>query len=188
VDKVERAVLDTPVEGVNLVIGTLRDQIGREPTLLVFLRHLGCRLSQEIVTDLQAVQQTNVSYPHTVYFFYGTVEQGQQYLAPRWPEASFIADTPRYFYRAFNVPRGSFREVFSPEVWACTVRATLKGNLGWKRMGDPWQLPGAVLVEGDRILWRYMARHAGDRPRWRDIMNHVPSFQTVPVPQAIVCK
>lgn len=34
-------VLDAAVEGVNLRPGTLRDQLGADATLLVFLRHFG---------------------------------------------------------------------------------------------------------------------------------------------------
>jgi hypothetical protein len=34
-------VLALPVQGVNLVPGTLADQLGRHLTLLVFLRHFG---------------------------------------------------------------------------------------------------------------------------------------------------
>ncbi len=40
-DTIDKSILDLPVEGVNLKPGTLRDQIGDQPTLLVFLRHLG---------------------------------------------------------------------------------------------------------------------------------------------------
>ena len=36
------ALLDQPVNGPNLIPGTLRDQLGEELTLLVFLRHFGC--------------------------------------------------------------------------------------------------------------------------------------------------
>lgn len=35
------ATLDTPVAGLNLRPGTLRDQLSPAPTLLVFLRHFG---------------------------------------------------------------------------------------------------------------------------------------------------
>ena len=34
-------VLRQPVVGVNLRVGALRDQLGDQPTLLVFLRHFG---------------------------------------------------------------------------------------------------------------------------------------------------
>ena len=35
------AIAAMPVEGPNLAPGTLLDQLGPEPTLLVFLRHFG---------------------------------------------------------------------------------------------------------------------------------------------------
>ena len=35
------SVFQQPVEGVNLQPGTLADQVGDRPTLLVFLRHFG---------------------------------------------------------------------------------------------------------------------------------------------------
>ena len=35
------ATLDSPVSGLNLVPGTLRDQLGATPTLLVFIRQFG---------------------------------------------------------------------------------------------------------------------------------------------------
>jgi len=40
-ERIPAAVLDRPVEGVNLSEGTLRAQIGFAPTLFVFLRHFG---------------------------------------------------------------------------------------------------------------------------------------------------
>jgi hypothetical protein len=40
-DEIPARVLDAPVVGCNLAGATLRDAIGAEPTLLVFLRHFG---------------------------------------------------------------------------------------------------------------------------------------------------
>jgi hypothetical protein len=40
-ERIDQAVLDASVEGVNLRTGSLRDQLGVEPTLLYFLRHFG---------------------------------------------------------------------------------------------------------------------------------------------------
>ena len=39
--RIDRATLNAEVEGVNLRPGSLRDQLGAEPTLLYFLRHFG---------------------------------------------------------------------------------------------------------------------------------------------------
>jgi hypothetical protein len=38
---IDRELLAKPVKGVKLRPGTLGDQLGKEPTLLVFLRHFG---------------------------------------------------------------------------------------------------------------------------------------------------
>jgi hypothetical protein len=38
---IPKEILDTPVTGVNLKPGTLREQVGETPTVLVFLRHFG---------------------------------------------------------------------------------------------------------------------------------------------------
>jgi hypothetical protein len=40
-ERIEHEVLDGPVAGLNLVPGTLGDQLGDRPTVLAFLRHLG---------------------------------------------------------------------------------------------------------------------------------------------------
>jgi hypothetical protein len=41
IERIPTEILDTAVEGVNLRPGTLRDQLGNEASLLVFLRHFG---------------------------------------------------------------------------------------------------------------------------------------------------
>jgi hypothetical protein len=40
-ERIDPAVLDAKAEGLNLRPGSLRDQLGVEPTLLYFLRHFG---------------------------------------------------------------------------------------------------------------------------------------------------
>jgi len=40
-DTVPASILDRPIVGANLTGATLRDEIGGEPTLMVFLRHFG---------------------------------------------------------------------------------------------------------------------------------------------------
>jgi len=41
VKRIDPAILDTPVEGINLRPVSLRDELGEQATLLVFLRHFG---------------------------------------------------------------------------------------------------------------------------------------------------
>jgi len=41
VKRIDPAIMDTPVEGINLRPVSLRDQLDEQATLLVFLRHFG---------------------------------------------------------------------------------------------------------------------------------------------------
>lgn len=175
--QIEKAVLDTPVEGMNLNIGTLRDQIEHRPALLVFLRHFGCVFCRETVADLQHIAKQDPHYPKVVFFFQGTRQAGEDFFGDRWNEGCFVADDTLFFYRAFGLDKGGVREMFSAEVWACTARAMVKGNLPGKRVGDGWMMPGVFLVKGNQILWQHEFEHIGDAPKWREIVQHIPEYK-----------
>ncbi|MFP4322626.1 MAG: SelL-related redox protein [Anaerolineales bacterium] len=180
--KIPTAVLDTPVEGVNLTIGTLRDQLSNGPTLLVFLRHFGCIFCREVVTDLRRVVKATPAYPRVLFFYQGTEAQGRAFFGHFWPDAAYVADVPRYFYTAFGLERANMVQLFGPQVWACSVRATAKGNVGGRVVGDSWQMPGLFLAHGNQIVWQHEYRHAGDHPLWREVLAHVPGSQNVEYP------
>lgn len=166
---IDQSILTTSVEGVNLPPGTLSDQLGSPPTLLVFLRHFGCIFCQETVRDLRQVAANDPAYPPILFVYQGSVADGQAFFARFWPEARAIADTPRTFYHAFGIQRGGMWEMLGPEVWACGLRAASKGNTGGFPVGDPWVMPGLFLVAGDTILWQHTFRHAGDHPDFASI-------------------
>ena len=89
------------------------------------------------------------------------------------PEASGtalgIADPDQVLHRAFEVPRGGWREMFGLRSWMAGVRATARGKFIGAKVGDGWTLPVWTTVDGDRVLWRWVGTHAGDRPDLADI-------------------
>ncbi len=174
--KIPVAVLDTPVEGANLNIGTLRDQLSAAPTLLVFLRHFGCIFCREVVNDLRHVVENTPDYPRVLFFYQGSEAQGRDFFGKYWPDASYIADAPLYFYDAFGLERANATELFGPQVWACTLRAAAKGNSPGKAVGDSWQMPGLFLTQGENVMWHHVYRHAGDHPRWREVVQYAPGY------------
>ncbi len=100
-----------------------------------------------------------------MFFFQGEIEQGREFFSHLWPDARAVADTPRTFYRAFGIKRGGMKEMFGPEVWACGVRAALKGNFIGTPVGDPLQMPGVfVLDRTGTVRYEHTFRHAGDHP------------------------
>lgn len=94
---------------------------------------------------------------------------GQAFFSRFWPEARAVSDSSNQFYKAFGLVRGGMKELLSPGVMACSLRAISKGNTGGKVVGDPTQMPGLFLVQGDRILWQHEFRHAGDHPDFASI-------------------
>lgn len=111
------------------------------------------------------------AYPPILFFYQGTVADGEAFFDGSWPEARAVSDASRYFYRAFGLERGSLRQMVAPDVWACGIRATLKGNVSSVPVGDPWQMPGLFLVQDGQILWRHQYRHAGDHPDFAKIAS-----------------
>lgn len=96
----------------------------------------------------------------------GEAEEGTAFLDGLWPGARGIADLDKRLYDAFGVERGGVVEMFGPGAVACGIRASLKGNFIGRKRGDGWTLPAFVLVDGDRIVWRFDGAHAGDHPDW----------------------
>lgn len=156
-------VLDAPVAGVNLMPGTLRDQLGRATTLLVFLRHFGCVFCRETVAELRGASEA-ADFPPLLFFFQGTPTEGRAFLRRDWPTVRAVADAGLRFYEAFGVERMGWLDMLRPGLWAAERRARGKGIEQGDRSGDIWRLPGVFLVRDGRILWAHEFRHAGDLP------------------------
>ena len=172
-DTIPEAVLDQPVEGVNLRPGPLRDQLGDGPTLLVFLRHTGCIFCRETVAEVRRRAEADPSFPPVIFFYEGTPDDGRAFFEHFYPSARAVADAPRTFYADFGVARGGLGQLLNPAVVACGIRATLHGHRQKGVTGDPFQMPGTFLVSGSRILWRHLARHAGDGPDLDEVAKQV---------------
>jgi hypothetical protein len=169
--RIPKDILEREVIGLNLAGRTLAGQLTAPVNLLVFLRHFGCVFCREMVADVRNAATQDANYPNVVFFYQGTVEQGQDFFANLWKEARAISDTPLVFYKALGIERGGLREMFGPEVWSCGLRAVGKGHFIGLPVGDPFVMPGAFLVSsaGD-VLWQHDFRHAGDHPDWQAIV------------------
>lgn len=101
-------LLESPVQGLNLTGATLRDQLNPNgQTLLVFLRHFGCIFCREMVADLRKISRATPDYPPILFFYQGTLEEGEAFMRKLWAQARAIADLPKRFYDAFGLERGT---------------------------------------------------------------------------------
>ena len=167
--RISEASLSRVVSGVNLMPGTLADQIGDSETLLVFLRHFGCIFCREMVADIRAAKESDPDYPKVLFFFQGTPTEGRAFLRRDWPDVRAIADAEQSFYEDFGVNQGSFLQIFGPRALLSTSRARAKGHSPGERSGDILRMPGLFWVRGAEILWAHRFRHQADHPDFKQL-------------------
>jgi hypothetical protein len=121
-----------------------------------------------MVAELRASAEADPAYPPLLFFYQGSVADGEAFFASPWPAARAVADPDRHFYHGLGLLRGGMKEMFGPATWACGLRAVAKGHFIGRPKGDPWMMPGLFLVDGSRrLLWRHDFAHAGDHPDFR---------------------
>jgi len=113
--------------------------------------------------------ESDPRYPGILFLFLGTAAEGETFFARHWPTARAVADPAQRLYRGFGLTHGSMVRLFGPSVWTAALRAAVKGNGVGRPSGDVLTMPGFVLVEDTRILWRHPLRHIGDHPNFSHI-------------------
>lgn len=76
-----------------------------------------------------------------------------------------LADPDREAYRAFGLERGGISELLGPRNWTRGVKAVLEGHVQGATVGDPRQMPGAFVFDGDGVVrYAHYAREVSDNP------------------------
>lgn len=164
---------NSPPLGFDDAIRNTVDQHGRSladasfdhPIVLVFLRHSGCTFCREALRDL--VQQRQ------------RIEQDGARIAlvhlarsadPAWLSQSELNDASRYsdpnrnLYRAFQLKRASWGQIFGPRMWKRAWQAARAGHGLGRIEGDTFQMPGAFLFHRGEIRHAYRHQHVGEVP------------------------
>lgn len=178
------SLLNLPVEGIGLhwaedEQSTLGQQLDPQgPTLLVFLRHLGCTFCRKMVREIRiAADRADAldgaegedaggrRYPRVVFVHQGDLDRAGEFFGKFWPGACAISDVERALFGEFGVGRGSAGQLCGPRVLACGMKALLKGHGVGRPVGDPFMMPGIFLISPEgHILARHHFEHAGDHP------------------------
>jgi len=150
------------------------EQSAERPVLLVFLRHLGCTFSREVLSDLKKaekhLEQKDV-YPVVIHMSTpGAFEQMcRRFHLDNWDH---LSDPERTWYRRFGLPRGTWNQLFGLEVWKRGWEAGISGQCGVGFPdGDGFQMPGIFLVEHGEITRAFHPRHAGERLPLESFLN-----------------
>ena len=142
----------------------LLDVTRERPTLVLFLRHAGCIFCSETAGAVAGkLKESGHGDTPVVAVHLGNEDEAIAALLDRHGlgRARRVSDPTSDLYRAFELRRGSFRELFGIRVMLAGVRAYLAGHRVGGLHGDGLRMPGLFLVSGATILSAQRAAHAG---------------------------
>ncbi|MGD1917082.1 MAG: SelL-related redox protein [Phycisphaerales bacterium] len=145
---------------------TLREISDARPALALLVRHSGCTFCKEALADLAqqreaiereglAIVVVSMSEPESLAKSASVAGLGDVHL---------VSDPQRDLYRALELGRGTFGQLFGPSVWWRGAMATMRGNLAGGLDGDGFQMPGAFVLHKGGIVRAYRHQTAADRP------------------------
>ncbi len=137
------------------------------PTLVVFLRHAGCTFCREALHELSRLRGEIEASGVQVAFVTMSEEPGGRKIFENYGlgDAPRISDPDCDLYRAFDLRRATWSEMFAPSIWWRGFKAgVLEGNGVGAVDGDSFRMPGVFLVHQGRVLRSYRHASPADRP------------------------
>ncbi len=153
---------------------TLQELTEMAPTLLVFLRHIGCTFCREAVADLGARRRDIEANGTRIALVHMSSDAEIAPFLARYhlEDAPRVSDPNCNLYRAFGLTRGSVGQLFGPKVWLRGFHAgVLEGHGVGRLHGDGFQMPGVFLMFHGEILRSYRHHSAADRPDYVSLTN-----------------
>ena len=174
-----------PAPSLETALHTATDQHGRtleqtsndRPTVLVLTRHSGCTFCREALKDLAGRREDILKrgYGMAVVTMSDATENARMAEEYGLTDASWIADPDRVLYRALDLRRGSFLQLFGPVVFFRGIAAALKGHGIGPLGGDGFQMPGAFVLHNGKVIREFRHARASDRPDFSSLACEIPS-------------
>lgn len=146
--------------------GRTLDELSRErPVLVVFLRHEGCTFCRETLDQLRRelprLAERDIA-PAVVLM--SDMEASLAMMARFGLEAvDTFSDPTCALYEAFELPRGTLRQLLAPGVWWKGFRSAIVERRGFGRIvGDGFRMPGAFVLRDGEIVAAQRAASAAE--------------------------
>ncbi len=159
------------IVGRNLPANTIGALVKQNSQMIVFLRHLGCSLSMQLVHDIKKLEiQYKVAFPIT-FACQGSRAYCDHFWNRKFPTAQVIYDTNLTLARGFGLKEGTLSHVINLGSAMCTIKAMAKGHFPTVLKGNVFMLPGVfVYVEGARV-YSHIAQTASDMPEFENLVT-----------------
>lgn len=149
------------------------DTLSREsPTIVVFLRHLGCTFCREALADLAGVRRRieQLGVRIALVHMGPPNEAAAQFARYGLDDLVRFCDPDRALYKAFGLKRATFRQAFGLKNLLRGMRAGILSRHGLGRIfGNAMQLPGVFLLHEGDIIESYLHETVSDRPDYLDV-------------------
>ncbi len=173
-----------PAPSLDTAMESLVDQHGRDlrsltegqPALVVLLRHAGCTFCRETLDDLSRKQNLIRDRGYRIAVVTMSDDQQNARLGRTYglESASWFSDPDRIAYRALELRRGGFMQLFGPRVLFRGVMALLRGHGLGLPAGDGFQMPGAFVIRDGRLVRMFRHQRASDRPDYQSFACEMP--------------
>ncbi|MFN0134728.1 MAG: SelL-related redox protein [Phycisphaerae bacterium] len=153
---------------------SLAELSSRQPQIVVFLRHLGCTFCREALADLALRDRELRSRNLGVVIVHMGYEREAAAMLDRYGlrDATRVNDPERVLYRAFDLKRGRFTQLFGLRVWLRGISAGLIAGHGVGSVaGDGFQMPGAFVIHDGHIVRAFRHQTAADRPDYVELAS-----------------
>jgi peroxiredoxin len=145
--------------------------------LVIFLRHAGCTFCRETLADLQRQRGLVEAAGLTPVLVHMGSDEGAAAFFGGYGlgDVARVSDPERRLYRAFELRRGGLGQLFGPRVVLRGFEAAILNRHGVGGLqGDGFQMPGAFVVRGGKIVREVRHRDAADRPDYETLACGVP--------------
>ncbi len=152
----------------------LQEMTEKWPTMVVFLRHMGCTFCKQTLADISKkrnnieISGTRILLVHMSDLETAT-ETLKQYGLEDLPQ---ISDPEGILYKKFKLCRGSISSLFGPKVVYRGLLNIIKGHKQSAPDGDVFQMPGLFLLKNGKILRSFVHTSAADTPDYKGFASH----------------
>ena len=152
---------------------TLASMAARGPLLLVFLRHFGCPLCQEMVADVAARRDAMTASGTTVVFVHMHPESQAAAFFARYGVSDLqrVSDPGCTLYAAFGVPRAKPTSWLSLGTLRHYLSAIRHGHVPKLVGGDVGQMSAVVRIVDGRIDRDLRDTGFATRPDFDDLLS-----------------
>ncbi len=165
------SIFDQTITGRNLPTFNIGELLNSDMQILIFLRHLGCNLSRQLIQDINRYEKTfDVKFPIT-YVSQGSRNYCEHFWSRNYPQAQVVYDPNLYLAKSFGLIEGTLIQVINPQSVFCSLKAMARGIFPKGIQGNVFMMPGVFVYLDGKSVFNHVSKNAGDLPEFENLVK-----------------